>query len=218
MSDSAKIKAAVVTGSHPFDVPAFQAMLRSLEGIDAYPQHMEDFVCDVAGRRGWYDVVCFYNMHTETPGKGGPWYQQPMKAALETLGETGQGIFVLHHALLAFPEWPFWSELVGIRDRSFGYYHGEAIKVEVADPRYPITEGLSDWEMIDETYTMQSAGPDSEILLTVDHPRSMKTVGWTRRFRNARVFCLELGHDAAAFEHPMFRTVVGRGLRWCAGR
>jgi len=72
--------------------------------------------------------------------------------------------------------------------------------------------------MVEETYTMNSPGQDSDILLTVDHPNSMKVVGWTRLFKDARVFCLQLGHDANAFEHPCFRTVVEQDIKWCAGR
>ena len=35
-----KIKTAVITGEHAYDVVGFQSMLRSLPEIDAYPQNM----------------------------------------------------------------------------------------------------------------------------------------------------------------------------------
>jgi type 1 glutamine amidotransferase len=213
-----KITTAVVTGRHPFDVRAFHALFRSIPEIDVYIQHMEEFVSDPGSGHAPYDVAVFYHMFTPTPTGEGPWYEKRMKPALEALGETGQGILVLHHALLAFPEWPLWSEIVGIEDRRFGYHMGQSLRIEIANPDHPITRGLSAWEMGDETYTMHDTGAGSDILLTTDHQPSMRTIGWTRRFRNSPVFCLQSGHDAAAFGDPNLREVMGRGIRWLAGK
>jgi type 1 glutamine amidotransferase len=46
----------------------------------------------------------------------------------------------------------------------------------------------------------------------------MRTLAWTREFERARVFCYQSGHDAGAFDHPSFRTVVANGIRWVARR
>jgi type 1 glutamine amidotransferase len=46
----------------------------------------------------------------------------------------------------------------------------------------------------------------------------MHTIAWTRRFGQARVFCLESGHDRQTFGDPNYRQVVARGIRWVAGR
>jgi len=211
------LKVAVVTGGHPYDVPGLTDMFRALPGIDAYVQHLEDFTADVAGRRAGYDVVLFYTMLKDTPTGEGPWYSQGIKAGLERLGETEQGIFLMHHALLAFPDWPLWHELVGIPDYGFqGYHAGQPVRVNVAQPDHPITRGIEAWEMIDETYLMNEPGADNEILLTIDHPKSMRACGWARHYRNARVFCLQSGHDLEAWSSEGFRAVVTRGVQWCA--
>jgi len=125
---------------------------------------------------------------------------------------------VLHHALLAFPEWQVWNDIVGIQDRSFGYHQNETLTIEVANPDHPITRGLSNWTMVDETYTMADAGEGCEVLLTAEHPKSMKTIAWTRQHEDARVFCFESGHDHQTWPDPNFREVVRRGIQWCAGR
>ena len=210
------IKTAVVTGQHPFDVPGFHAAFRSLPEIDFYPQHMEDFCAAAADVRESYDAVIFYNFHQATPTGEGPWWEAGMKGALDRLGETEHGIVVLHHAVLAFPEWDLWTELVGIEDRSFSFHIGETLKIEIANADHPVTQGLESWEMVDETYRMDSPGDDSEALLTTDHKKSMRVVGWTRRFRNARVFCLQLGHDDRAYADPSFRQVLEQGIGWVA--
>ena len=214
--DPDKVKVAVVTGRHPFDVRGFHHLFRGLDGIDAYVQHMEDFAAGPVGLRDWYDVVLFYHMYIDTPAGGGPWFEQGVPAALEKLGESSQGIFVLHHAILGFPDWPLWSEIVGIENRGFGFYPGETVRYEITRPDHPITRGLTGWEMVDETYTMDDAGEGSDILITADHPKSMKTIAWTRQYKNAPVFCFQCGHDDAAFSHPTFREIVRRGIEWLA--
>jgi len=217
-STTDKITTAVITGQHPFDVPGFHALLRSMPEIDFYPQHLEDLVADAGHVRGEYDVLVFYNFHQANPGSEKGWWEKGTKEALEHLGETRQGIFVLHHAILAFPKWRLWSDIVGIRDRRFEFDVGQDLLIEVANPQHPITRDLQAWEMIDETYLMANAGRGSEILLSTDHPRSMKTIAWTRHYKKARVLCYQSGHDARAYANENFRTVVARGIQWLAGR
>jgi len=213
-----KIMTAVVTGQHPFHVPAFHQLFRSMPEIDAYIQHLEDFVSDAGNVRNEYEVVVFYNFHQTTPGNEQGWWERATKEALDKLGETPQGIFVLHHGLLAFAQWPLWAEIVGIPDRKFQFDMSQHLRVEIADPAHPITHGLAAWEMVDETYLMNDAGPGSHVLLTTNHPRSLKTLAWTRQSRAARVFCLQSGHDERAYENPSFRRIVSRGIQWLAGR
>ena len=107
---------------------------------------------------------------------------------------------------------------MGIPNRKFWFYMNQHLHVQVADNKHPITQGMQPWNMVDETYTMADAGKDSHILLTVDHPKSMKTIGWTRQYKKSPVFCLESGHDNQTWTNPNFREVVRRGLLWCAGK
>ena len=213
-----KIKTALITGEHPFDVPAFHAVFRSMPEVDFYPQHLEDFAFDAGNRRREYDVLLFYNFTQATPGATANARDQEAKAALEKLGESAQGIFVLHHAILAFPQWQLWSDLVGIDDRRFGWHMDHSFTIQIADAQHPITQGTSAWQMLDETYTMGDPAPDSDVLLTADDPKSMKCIAWTRRYKKARVFCFQSGHDHEAFANPNFRMIVSRGIQWAAGR
>ena len=214
MKDSCPPKVAVVTGRHGFDVPHFHRLFRSLSDVDVYIQHMEMFSSSPTDVREGYDVVLFYHMLIETPlGES----EKKVRAALEGLGAASQGILVLHHSILAYPDWALWDEIVGIEDRRFEFFHDVNIHVDVTDADHPISRGLTGWDMIDETYTMNSAAEGSEIILTVDHPQSMKTIAWTRRYKNSRVFCLESGHDNQTWINQNFREVLRRGIQWCAG-
>lgn len=207
------IKTAVITGGHDFDVPAFTRLFRVLANVNAYIQTLDDFAADAGKVRDWYDVVVFYNHHQETPAS-----DTHQRATLERLGETEQGIVVLHHGLLAFRDWPLWDQVVGIEDRGVGYDHDQQLTIHVADPDHPITRGVGDFAMVDETYKIDEPGPDSHVLLTTDHPKSMEAIAWTRTYGKSRVFCYESGHDASAFDNPHFRTVLGRGIAWAARR
>ncbi|MBI5384159.1 MAG: ThuA domain-containing protein [Verrucomicrobia bacterium] len=209
---TAPLRVAVVTGGHLFDVPNFHKLFRSFPGIEADIQYMDDFVATPAPVRDQYDVVLFYHMLMHNPPP------PPVQAALEHLGATEQGIVAMHHALLAYPQWSVWSEVVGIADRKFGFHYNQTVQVRVANVQHPITRGLKNWEMIDETYTMADAGEGSEILLTVDHPKSMKTIAWARQFKKSRVFCTESGHDNQTWANPNYREVLRRGIQWCARR
>ena len=213
MSD--KIKTAVITGGHAFDVINFHHLFRSIPQIDFYPQNMEDFVTNTAGGPSEYDVLVFYNMQLNNPPDEGNDLEKAEKEVLSVLGDSGQGILILHHSILAFPNWEVWRDLVGIQNRKIrDFDHNQNLKIEVLDSGHPITVGLSSWEMVDETYEMDNAGEGSEILLTLSHPNSMKTIAWTRKFKKSRVFCYQLGHDDQAYSNDRFRAVITRGILW----
>jgi len=217
---NAPVKTAVVTGHHPADMRGFNRLFRALDGVDAYLQHMEDFSADVGGVRDWYDAVVFYNMHAGMPASDGDWFESRTRESLERIGQTDQGIVLLHHGILAFLEWDFWSDLAGVSDRHFtGYAHDQTLRIHVTDVDHPITAGMSDWVMTDETYEMPPAdSPDNTLLLTTDHPQCLPTIAWTRTFGEARVFCLQSGHDDQTFVDPNFREVLRRGILWSAGK
>ena len=213
------IRIAVVTGEHNFDVLNFQRLFRELEGVDAYIQHVDDFTASSEAVRDGYDVVLFYLMPRETPSdEGAPWYAGKPRTALEHLGKTSQGLLTLHHGSLAYREWSVWDEITGITERAFIHHPDQSIHVDVADASHPITAGLSGWDLVDETYTMNEPGAGSRILLTTDHENSMKSVAWTRQYGKSRVFCLQLGHDSSAYDNGGVRQVLTRGIQWCAGR
>ena len=217
MFEPDKIATAVITGHHEYDVVGLQTLFRSIPGVDAYPQNLEDFVTDTGNARSRYDVVVFYNYHLPTPDEE---FDGKMRTALDELGETGQGILVLHHAIVAFTDWGRWDDICGMTGRKpTGGAPDQRMRIEVANSDHPITRGLASWEIIDEIYTgMGDAGEGNEVLLTTEHPGSMRTIAWTRTFGKSRVLCYQNGHDAQAFIDPRFRTVVGRGLQWLAGR
>ena len=102
------IKTAVITGGHSFDLIEFHELFRSYPDLDVYIQHLEDFASSPQAVRDSYETLVFYFMPREGPAEGG----KPRRT-LGRLAETGQGLVILHHALLAYPDWPLWAEVVG---------------------------------------------------------------------------------------------------------
>ena len=218
MSNSMKV--AVVTGGHRFDVPNFHGLFRNLQGVDAYIQPLEDFASAHEQARDFYDVAVFYNMHKEGPTDANRpgWMGRP-RTALGAWLATGKGVVLLHHAILAFPDWMPWVEMAGVSAGSFeSFSHDEVMPIRVVDRDHPITQGLSDWEMIDETYVMGEPDATSRVLLTTTHPKCMQAIGWTRHYENTRVFCLQSGHDNQTWQDDNFQTVLLRGIQWVSGR
>lgn len=218
-TESSQIKTAVVTGGHSYQVVEFRRLFRALEGIDAYVQHIEDFASSAEEARDSYDVIVFYFMPLGAPSdEDNPWYAGNPRTALAHLGTTEQGLVILHHAILAYPDWPVWRTIAGIEKREFDYHHDQEVTLDIADADHPITWGLTRWKMVDETYEMNEPDPDSHVLLTTDHAKSMKSFAWTRTYRNARVFSFAAGHDNQTWTNRQFRTVLTRGIHWAAGR
>jgi len=211
-----KLKVCVLYDWHPFDPIEFNNVLNSMDEIEFYPTLFETFLYDYAGNMDQFDGLLFYNMTLGTPPPD-EWNPNGRKKAADTLyriGESGQGIVVLHHAILSHPDWSGWSDLVGISNRKFDYFPNTEISIHVNEQENPITKGISDWTMIDETFLLDSCGDDSQILLSTKSEKSLKSIAWTRTYKNSNVFCFQSGHDKTAFTNSNFRTVLNNGILW----
>jgi type 1 glutamine amidotransferase len=220
LPENGNIQLALVTGGHTFQVPPLYEVFRQMPDADFYPQAIDEFTAD-AQVAAQYDVVLFYTMHQFVPGDELPWYQKKLFSTLEQLGRANQGIGILHHSLVAFPKWPLWSEIVGIGEREAITPHfAQSVTTRIVDRQHPITQGLDDWTMCDETYEMSEPRVEdgNHVLLTTGHPHSMKTLAWSRTFRQSRVFCYQSGHDASTFGDTNFRKVIHNAVRWLSQR
>lgn len=209
-----KLKVAVVTGVHQYDVMGLNKLFGEISGIDAYILNMFDFATDIGKGSASYDVVVFYNMHGDMNGES--MEAKKTREAIDNLGKTRQGIVLLHHAILAYRDNPIWNAISGIEKRKFDYFLDEKVSYDIVNPNHPITLGMNKFDMIDEVYTMDSASEDSDILITTDHPKSMKTIAWTREYKSSRVFCYESGHDSTSYENKNFKQILRNGIMWAA--
>jgi len=216
-NNNKKIHTALITGKHPFDVPNLYNLFKSFDNIEFYPQNLDDYISDWGNCRKFYDVLIFYNFHQDTPTdiKSD---ENTMKDILIELCENGQGLLFLHHGILAFPKWEYWSNIIGIQDRSFGYHMDYKFKIDITNKEHPITKDLKSWTQVDETYTMKDPDSNSDIILSSDDPKSMNSIAWTRNYKKSRVLCYQSGHDNEVYSNENFRTIIYRGINWLANR
>ena len=211
-----KIKVAVLVEGHPYDVVSFQKMFWTFYDCDCYVQPL-DLFCQDEQNREWYDVVLYYNLNLKKLEENSPLY----KYFTERLGATNQGIVLLHHGILSFPKWDVWTEVSGVKvrceDGVFSYHQNERVQTRVADKHHPITQGVDDFEVVDETYIIgEPQEPGNHVLLTTNNANSIKTIGWARTYKNSRVFVYASGHDHMTYDHASFRQLVHNSLRFCA--
>jgi type 1 glutamine amidotransferase len=218
------IKTVVVTGGHGFEHDPFFALFQGYDDIDYVEAEQKDHSELFEDISGWdYDVIVLYNMSQKlTP--------QRERNFATLVKDEGVGLVALHHAEGAFNKSDVYRKMIGARyplkeqeidGKTYvpgTYKHDVDITVRIADRKHPITCGMADFEIHDETYHGLWFAEGNHVLLTTDHPTSDKTIGWTRQDGDARVVFLQGGHDSKAYANPNYRQLVVRAIRWTAGR
>jgi uncharacterized protein len=218
-----KIRLLVFSGGHDFQTNQFFQMFRDNPDVTfeafthprAHPQLRPE-----AARN--YDVLVLYDLWQNISDEA--------KADLVSFLKAGKGLLSLHHSIANYQKWPEYEQIVGGRyylqktmvkgvekPRSI-WKHDVKVPVRIADDQHPVTRGLKDFEIHDETYGLFDMGPDSHLLLTTDEPTSARNIGWAKTYEGARVAFLQLGHDHLAYENPNYRRLVAQAIRWAARR
>jgi type 1 glutamine amidotransferase len=180
-------------------------------------QPVDLFVQD--DNRNKYDTVLWYNINWDPPKKDGV-----LEKYLENeIGESEQGIVLIHHALLNFQNWDLYTQICGLKERGanigFKYTQNETVNEHILNPAHPITTGISDFSVIDETYNIgEPEETGNTILISTGNKTSMRNLAWTREYKNSRVFAYVSGHDNRVYADVSYRKVVQRALDWTAGR
>jgi uncharacterized protein len=206
-----KLQVLVIAGGHGYPVPPFREMFKSYKDMQC------TFVDEKQGGEAFedisnwhYDAVLLYNYMKKLSDK--------QQANFLALMDRGVGLVILHHAIYGYRPWPEFQKIVGVTSWLSGAKDGVDFKIHVEDPKHPITAGLSDFDVKDETYQGHKVGPKVHVLLTTDHPGNGKAVAWVHTYRKSPVCYFQLGHDASAYSNPNFVTVLGRAIRWSGGK
>jgi hypothetical protein len=219
------IDVVVVTGGHGFEHDPFFELFEGYDDINYIEAEQKDHSELFEDIANWdYDVIVLYNMTQDISPKR----QENFKTLLK---DKGVGLVAMHHSEAAFAEWDEYRKIIGakypLQDQTIDgvpykqgtYKHDVDLTVQIADCKHPITRGMDDFEIHDETYHGLWFASDNHVLLTTDHETSDKTIGWTRPdYGKARVVFLQGGHDSKAYANPSFRQIVARSIRWSAGR
>jgi hypothetical protein len=212
-----KIKVLIVTGGHEFDPSKFLKLFNDNPDV-SYTVIKETDKAEAWDRDDLltYDVILLYDFQRELSGA--------QKAKFLALFDKGVGLFVLHHALLSYQNWPEYERIAGgkylldnetVDGKAYpaSTYKGDVdIDVKVVDKHHPVTAGLDDFILHDEIYRGVRNGSDIHVLCTTEG----SPLAWTRQEKNSRVFSTIVGHGPA-YDDANFQKLLASGIRWVAG-
>lgn len=213
------LRVLIVTGGHDFDEGGFFEMFRQMKGISfshvAYGKGAEEKLNWDGAKE--FDAIVFYDMHQD---------KEPQWKGIEQLLTRGKGMLFLHHSLWSYDgTWPEYRHIIGGRASSreqvvpgpsptSTYKHGQQVHVHVADASNPVTKGLHDFDIVDETYNHYWVDPKAHALLTTDNDTSEHVIAWRHKYKKSRIVYIELGHGPSAYETTEYQTLVQQAVFW----
>jgi hypothetical protein len=206
------IRVLVVTGGHTYPTAFYTVFEQPGIAWDHAVSSEEAYRGDLRER---YDVLVLHDM-PKTLSEAG---QQHLRA----FAEAGKGIVVVHHAIVSYPDWDWYRDLIGARyfEQPQGarpastYRHDEQMRIAVA-ARHPVTEGLAPFTVLDETYKGMWLAPTNTVLLTTDNPTGDPPVAWVSAYPRSRVVTIQLGHGPESQRDPSFRRLMLNAIAWTA--
>ena len=148
------------------------------------------------------------------------------KKNLRDYVESGGGVVVLHHALLDYQNWAWWTDqVVGGSYRlsregdspSSSVKNNQQISVKAAES-HPITVGIEPFLVEDETYKNMRFSPKVRPLLTTDNPTSDKNLAWIGPDDHFKVVAIQLGHGPTAYKNASYLALIRNAILWAAGK
>ena len=223
VTDNHALRVLIITGGHDFERTPFFAMFEAMPGIhwrEAVQPSANDIYTPDEARK--YDVIVLYDMVQEIS-------EGQKQNLVRLLKDEGKGLVGLHHCIGDYQDWPEFRRILGgryylsrRREASVEYQPGEFLHdqtftVQIALRTHPVTEGVKDFEIDDETYQGFYVNPGVTELLRVNHAKSGPVVGWEHEYGNGRVVYIQPGHGPATYSNPSYRHLVENAIYW-AGR
>lgn len=214
------VRILVITGGHDYKEESFNRMLESLGPeitfkIAEFPAAYDMLFPE---RRDEYDVAVFYHMWQKISDE--------QKKIFADCFSSGKPLVVLHHSICAYDDWPEYWNIIGgkyfHKETTFkgmtyqpcSYIHDLNFTVKIEGNKHPVTKGMQDFQIFDETYKGYYVAEDVTPLLTTDEPSSNRVIGWTKKYGKAKVVVLQSGHDVPTFENPDFRKLLKQSIMW----
>jgi len=218
-----QIRLLVVTGGHSYNKETFSEMLNSLK------PHVSWQTAELPGayemfrpeNRDKYDVLLFYHMFQKITPEQQKDFAECIKA--------GKPLVALHHSICAYDGWEEYWRIIGGkyfhartmwdgREQQPGsYIHDLKFTANISPGKHPVTRGVGDFELFDETYKGYWVDSSVKPLITTAEPTSTPVIGWTKKYGKARVVVLQPGHDSPTFRNPNYRQLLKQAIMYVAG-
>src|SRR5258706_4248227 len=167
-----------------------------------------------------------------------------LKKNFEALVKEGKGLVFLHHAAAAWAHvWPEYSEVIGgacdwyaptkirgFENPNMGYFGMTPQHITFVDKTHPITQGLSDFDVVDEAYACHWFPDTFHTLATTDFKPADSTknlnpkvaysnaTAWVKAAENSPVFYTEVGHGSTAWAVPGYRALLRNAFKWIGSK
>ena len=214
LQSAAPVRVLVVTGGHSYPTSFYTLFEQPGLTWDHAVSSEEAYRRDLRDR---YDVLVLHDM-PKTLGEDG-------QRHLRDFAESGKGVVVIHHAIVSYPDWDWYRDLIGARylEQPAGglpastYRHDETMRITVAR-QHPVTAGLVDFTLRDETYKGMWLAPGNTVLLTTDNPTGDPPVAWVSTYDKSHVVTIQLGHGPESHHDASYRRLILNAIRWSAAR
>jgi type 1 glutamine amidotransferase len=131
----------------------------------------------------------------------------------------GKGLLALHAATICFDDWPEFKEVLGAwwdwGHSGHSPFREHTFRVNTG--AHKITEGINDFETVDELYTDPRITDSVSPLIEGEWEGKLHPMLWVREYGSARVCYNAFGHDHQAFENQTNRLLVQRCAAWVLG-
>ena len=189
-----------------------------------------------------YDLVVLYSAMRPNAQK-----ENVTKTALENVFkavEAGTRLLSVHGGVYntSIDGSPEIEEKIGCKYVKGPHYPYQRFKVKI-EKAHPITDGVSDFQVLDEVYRLEMLDPAAEILASYDAPSVLMgrisrpgmsdaqkeqvrlshewadkagqaPVLYTRVLGKGKIVVNILGHDEQALRHPAVRALYEQSLQW----
>lgn len=165
-----------------------------------------------------YKAIVFYDTYQPIT--------EEQKESFMNIFKKGIGVLFLHHSLVSHQEWNEYENIVGGKyfhqvwvdnEKKYGpstYKHDQDFLVEIIDRDHPVTKGLDNFEIHDETYLNYRVLPNVSLLLRTNYRESGEILGWTHTYKNSKVVYVMMGHDKNAFGNISFKRLVENSINY----
>lgn len=146
------------------------------------------------------------------------WMTPEQEKAVVDFVEGGGGFLNLHNSMGLYPKDGPYLNLVG--GRYIGHGPLERFRVEVVDPKHPVTRGVKTFFAADEQHTPPCDENKVKVLLRniSDDGKTKAAAGWDYEPGKGRLVHLAPGHTREALAEPQFQLLMRNAVNWCLKR
>ena len=131
----------------------------------------------------------------------------------------------LHHSLVSYQNWPEFIKIVGGKYHTSpivvkgdtlkaNYEHDVVMPIKIEDRRHAVTNGIGDFEILDEVYGDTEILPTIKPLLSTKLAKSMRYLAWVNHYGNSDVLYIQLGHGPSAYSNANYRRLLQQAIEW----